>query len=133
MTPASKTEKAHRVLSQFLRPKLRPGADIEFTPLFVGVNDQNITDRLDDIVGGAVRLTCGDLTCNVAVPELKRKLKQAVEEDGTRKETSNGIDQSVIDRVLLLLEELAHSRGNARCEKYLDAAVEKAARGVERS
>ncbi len=106
MVRNQKTEKAHRALSQFLRPRLRPGAAIEFTPLFVGVNDQNIAARLDDIVGGAVRMTCGDLTCDVAVPALRAKLKEAVETtpDGTKTETSNGIDQSIIDRILALLE-----------------------------
>ncbi|MBG0796650.1 hypothetical protein IYX23_02925 [Methylocystis sp. L43] len=100
----TKTEKAHRALRQFLTPKLRPGFALDCTPFFIGCDDGNIADRLDDVVGAVCRATSGDLTCDVAVPELKRKMKNAVEEDGTKNETSNGVDQSVVDRVMALLE-----------------------------
>lgn len=105
MVRNTKTEKAHRALSQFLRPKLRPGANIEFTPLFVGVNDQNVAGKIDDVIGGAIRLTCGDLTCDAVVPELRRKLKQAVDEpDGTISKEAPPVDEDIVDRVLRLLE-----------------------------
>jgi hypothetical protein len=46
-----KFEKVHRALSEFLRPKLRPGADVSFTPLFYGCDDTNIVARIDDVIG----------------------------------------------------------------------------------
>lgn len=105
MVRNQRTERVHRALRQFLTPKLRPGADVEFTPLFYGVDDTNIAARIDDVIGGAIRLTAGDLVYDASTPALRAKLKEAVDEpqpDGTSK--GGEVDQSIIDRVLQLLE-----------------------------
>jgi hypothetical protein len=104
-----KVENAHRALRQFLTPKLRPGFALDCTPFFIGCDDGNIADKLDDVVGAVCRATSGDLTCDVAVPELKRKMKAAVDEPEAKTETkakseAPPVDESVVNRVLALLE-----------------------------
>lgn len=99
-----KTEKAHRAVSEYIRPKLRPGVAFDATPFFIGVDDRNIADKIDDIVGAACRTTSGDLVHDAVVPELKRKLNEAVNEpDGTTVKGGE-VDESIVDRILALLE-----------------------------
>lgn len=107
-----KVEKVHRALRDFLRPKLRPGFAFDATPFFIGIDDRNIADKLDDVVGAACRATSGDLAYDAVVPELRAKLKKAVQPDGTAKsETPKGeVDPDIVDKVLTLLEaRLTHS------------------------
>jgi hypothetical protein len=105
MIANQRTERAHRALHEFLQPKLRPGFALDATPFLIGITDENIVAKIDDVVGAICRATSGDLVCDVSAPELKRKMKQAVEEpDGTSKETKGEIDQNIIDRILTLLE-----------------------------
>lgn len=102
----SKTEKAHRVLRDFITPKLRPGFAFDATPFFFGIDDRNIADKIDDIVGAVARATSGDLVYDASTPELRRKLEAAVKEpDGTpTKEAPSEVDENIINRVLMLLE-----------------------------
>lgn len=111
MAHASKVEKAHNVLAAYLAPRLQPGVKIDCRPFFVGVDDRNIAANLSSIVGAVCRATAGELAMDANVPELHKKMKQAVEDDGTTttKEAS-GVDQSIIDKVMTLLEaRLTHS------------------------
>jgi hypothetical protein len=77
-TASSKVAKAQDAIDQFLRPKLRRGFDFDPRPLFVGLNDRNVADHIDSIVGAVCRATSGDLASDAVVPELQRKLKEAV-------------------------------------------------------
>jgi hypothetical protein len=80
-----KTERVRDTLEQYVRPRMRRGVDFNAAPLFVGVNDQNVAAHIDDILGGAIRLTTGDLAHDANVPELKRKLKQAIGDNSESK------------------------------------------------
>ncbi len=98
-----KTEQVHRALSRYLRPRLKNNAAVSFTQLFHNVDDRNIAAHVEDIIGGAIRLTCGALAYDASPTELRQKMKQAIEADGT---VSKGgeVDEDIVDRVLRLLE-----------------------------
>ena len=105
MTRNTKTERTHDVLKQYLDPRLRSGVSINWRPFLIGCNDHNIVQRIDDIVGAVCRATAGDLAMDASAPELTRKLKEAVvEPDGTTTKEAPPFDQSIVDRILALLE-----------------------------
>ena len=103
MTRTSKVERAHRVLAQYLDPRLQPGVSINWRPFLIGCDDRNVAQRIPEIVGAVCRATAGDLAMDSSVNELTRKLKEAVEPDGTKTEAPP-VDEDIVNRVLLLLE-----------------------------
>jgi hypothetical protein len=96
----TKTERAFRTLNAYLRPKLRRAANIEFTSAFVGANDSNIARRIPQIVEDVMLLTHGELAMDADASALHRRMRAAIDDDGTPA-TETGDD--VVDEVLELL------------------------------
>ncbi|MBG0800785.1 hypothetical protein IYW40_04660 [Methylocystis sp. H4A] len=99
----TKTERVHRAIAKYIRPKLRPGADVEFTPAFAGIDDDNVMQHISHIAAAAMRLTVNQLAFDASPHELHKKMREAaVEPDGTK----SGVDDDIVTKVLLALEHL---------------------------
>jgi hypothetical protein len=101
MVRNQKTKAVHRALSRYMRPKLRRGADIDFTPSFVGVDDSNIAQNLSHIAAAAMASAHDVMAFDANPHELNRKMREALHEDGTMKHDEN---DDVVAKVLALLE-----------------------------
>lgn len=97
-----KTERAHRALSAYLRPKLRRGADVEFVSAFVDANDENIRRRIPEIIENVMRLTHGELAYDANPDDLHKRMRAAIDDEDQEK--GNVMDDDVIRRVLQLLQ-----------------------------
>ncbi|HEY8124195.1 MAG TPA: hypothetical protein VIF88_02075 [Methylocystis sp.] len=101
----TQTEKVHRALSSYIRPRLKNNGAVDFTKLFCSLDDRNIVDHIDDILGGAIRLTAGELATDASPSELRDKMTEAAKPDGTKKADNAGeVDEGVVAKVLMLLE-----------------------------
>jgi hypothetical protein len=97
----TKTKAVHRALSGYLRPRLKDNRAVDFTPLFHNLHDGNIAGHVEDLIGGAIRLTAGALAYDASPTELRQTMKQALRhEDGT---TMKNEDGDVVEKVLELL------------------------------
>ncbi|MGD9544332.1 MAG: hypothetical protein AB7F41_04885 [Methylocystis sp.] len=100
-----KTINAHRALSQYIRPRLIDNARADFTKLFHGLDDTNIGDHIEQLIGGVIRTTAGNLAYDASPTELRDKLKKVVDEpDGTAKSEEPQVDENIVAHVLKLLE-----------------------------
>jgi hypothetical protein len=75
-----KSQRVRDTLERYIRPRLRRGVDFNAAPLFYGIDDNNVAGKLDDILGGAIRLTTGDLALDANAPQLKREMRKAIGE-----------------------------------------------------
>jgi hypothetical protein len=115
-----KSQRALDVLERYIRPRMRRGVDFNARPLFYGIDDNNVARKLDDIIGGAIRLTTGDLALDANAPELKREMRKAIGESdrtivakssSTKRAPQNNpqepapdFEESKIEQVLELLQ-----------------------------
>lgn len=96
----TKTERVHRALAGYIRPKLKPGAAVEFTGAFAGVDDDNLMQHISHIAATAMRLTANQLAFDANPHELHKKMREAAvkNDDGTE------IDENIVEKVLAMLE-----------------------------
>lgn len=104
MVRNSKTENVHRALARYIRPRLRRGADVEFTSCFAGIDDSNVEQHISQIAAAAMRMSAGSLVYDGNPHELHKAMRAATNDDGSTKEASSEVDENIIDRVLMLLE-----------------------------
>lgn len=95
-----RTERVHRALAGYIRPKLRKGVSFDATPAFVGIDDSNLMDHISHIAAAAMRLTANQLAFDANPHELHKKMREAAvkNDDGTE------IDEDIVNKVLALLE-----------------------------